>query len=415
VKTRKILPDMPSLTPFRSNAGRATDLSVASASTPGVAATHAPAWLQRRRAREAEASLAGVTRPRWLDWHFALVLSAVIGVGAVLWVLSPILAPFLAAAILAYIFDPLVDRMQARGFSRSAATVVAVSLLILAVLLMLVIVLPLFYKEVAQLTQLIPGFVEQLKTSVVPWINAKLGTSISLDASSFLSFMQDNVSDASGIAKRVFATVGSGGLAVVAVLINLALIPIVLFYLMRDWDVLVHHVDALIPRRYYATTTSLAREVDAVLSEFLRGQITVMLIMASFYVVGLWAVGLKFALPVGLITGLLVFVPYLGVGLGMLLGTVAAVMQFDNTLLGLAMVWGVFGVGQVIESLFVTPKFVGERIGLHPVAVIFSLLAFGQVFGFFGVLLALPASAAILVGLRHWVARYRSSVLFTNQ
>ncbi|MFN7221820.1 MAG: AI-2E family transporter, partial [Burkholderiales bacterium] len=262
----------------------------------------APHWLRRRRARLAPAL------PRWIDWHFALLLVAVLVIGAIVWVLSPILAPFLAAAILAYIFDPLVDRMERRGLSRSLATIVAVLLLALAVVLLLVIVLPLFYKEVAQLTQLIQGFVEQLKNTVVPWVNAKLGTAIQLDASSFRTFMQENISDASGIAKRVFATVGSGGLAVVAVLINISLVPIVLFYLLRDWDELVARVDELVPRRYHQTVNSVASEVDAVLSEFLRGQLTVMLIMATFYVVGLWAVGLKFALPVGLITGLLVFV-----------------------------------------------------------------------------------------------------------
>jgi predicted PurR-regulated permease PerM len=369
----------------------------------------APHWLRRRRARLAPAL------PRWIDWHFALLLVAVLVIGAIVWVLSPILAPFLAAAILAYIFDPLVDRMERRGLSRSLATIVAVLLLALAVVLLLVIVLPLFYKEVAQLTQLIPGFVEQLKNTVVPWVNAKLGTAIQLDASSFRTFMQENISDASGIAKRVFATVGSGGLAVVAVLINISLVPIVLFYLLRDWDELVARVDELVPRRYHQTVNSVASEVDAVLSEFLRGQLTVMLIMATFYVVGLWAVGLKFALPVGLITGLLVFVPYLGVALGLVLGTVAAVMQFDSVLTGLALVWAVFAVGQVVESLFVTPKFVGERIGLHPVAVIFALMAFGQLFGFFGVLLALPASAAILVGLRHVAVRYKGSAVFQRQ
>jgi predicted PurR-regulated permease PerM len=197
----------------------------------------------------------------------------------------------------------------------------------------------------------------------------------------------------------------------VAILVNLALIPIVLFYVLRDWDILVAQVDAMIPRRFHDTVTGITREIDAVLSEFLRGQITVMVLMAAFYVIGLWAVGLNFALPVGLITGLLVFVPYLGVGLGMLLGTVAAVLQFGS-INGLALVWLVFGVGQAIESFFVTPKFVGERIGLHPVVVIFALLAFGQVFGFFGVLLALPASAAILVGLRHLQANYQASNVY---
>lgn len=374
--------------------------------TPATADTpNTPAFLQRLHAKSAP------RLPRWLDWHFASIAVALTLFGVLLWVLSPILAPFLAAAILAYTFDPLVDKCEARGLSRTLGTIIAVLVLLIAVLLLLIIILPLFYKEISQLTQMIPNFVEHLKTSVVPWISAKFGIDISLDPNSFRQFMQENIGDAGGIAKRVFTTVGTGGLAVVAILVNLALIPIVLFYVLRDWDILVGKIDAIIPRRYHDTVSIITHEIDEVLSEFLRGQLMVMLLMASFYVVGLWAVGLNFALPVGLITGLLVFVPYLGVGLGMVLGTVAAVMQFDS-LLGVVLVWAVFGAGQVIESFFVTPKFVGERIGLHPVAVIFALLAFGQIFGFFGVLLALPASAAILVGLRHADARYRASNIY---
>jgi len=368
--------------------------------------TPTPAFLTRLRQKTSPRA------PRWLNWHLATLTLAAIALGAVIWVLSPILAPFLAAAILAYIFNPLVSRLEEKGMSRAIGTVAAVLLLIFAVALLLVIVLPLFYKEVAQLTQLIPGFLEHLKSKVVPWVNTKLGIEIALDPSSFRQFMQENLSDAGGIAKRVFAGVGSGGLAVVGLLVNLALIPIVFFYVLRDWPILLNNVDELIPRRYHVSVTEFAAEIDAVLSEFLRGQLLVMVIMSVFYVVGLWAVGLKFSLPVGLITGLLVFVPYLGVGLGMVLGTIAAVMQFDDAIYGVAVVWAVFGAGQVIESFFVTPKYVGERIGLHPLAVIFALLAFGQVFGFFGVLLALPASAAILVALRHSSARYRRSDLF---
>lgn len=365
-----------------------------------------PAFLQRLRNKSAP------RLPRWLDWHFASIAAALLVFGLVLWVLSPILAPFLAAAILAYIFDPIVDKLESRGVSRTVGTIIAVLLLIFAVALLLLIILPLFYKEVAQLTQSIPNFVEHLKTTVVPWINEKLGVTITLDPTSFRQFMQENLSDAGGIAKRVFSTVGSGGLAVVAVLVNLALIPIVLFYVLRDWDILVGKIDSLIPRRYHDTVSTITKEIDDVLSEFLRGQLSVMAIMAVFYVVGLWAVGLKFALPVGLITGLLVFVPYLGVGLGLLLGTVAAVMQPDSSIIFVLMVWAIFGIGQLIEGFAITPKFVGDRIGLHPVAVIFALLAFGQLFGFFGVLLALPASAAILVWLRHWQANYKASDVF---
>ena len=364
-----------------------------------------PAFIERIRARNAPVS------QRWLDWNVALLGIIFLAFGALLWLLSPILAPFLAAAILAYIFDPLVDKFEARGLSRSIGTVVAVLLLLLSVVVLMLIVLPLFYKEFGQLAEGIPGFIEKLKTDVIPWINAKAGVAITLDSSSFKQFITDNISDASGVAKKIFSSVGVGGLAVVGFLINLLLIPVVLFYVLREWDILVASIDTTIPRRYHATVSTIAREVDAVLSEFLRGQLSVMLIMSIFYVVGLWLVGLNFALPVGLITGLLVFVPYLGSGTGLVLGTMAAVMQFPS-INGVALVWVVFTIGQLIEGFAVTPWLVGDRIGLHPVAVLFALLAFGQVFGFFGVLLALPASAAILVGLRHLLAHYRGSSLY---
>jgi predicted PurR-regulated permease PerM len=354
----------------------------------------------------------GKTRPlAWLDWHFATIAAVMVAFGVLLWILSPILAPFLAAAILAYILDPLVDKLEARRVPRAVGTVLAVLLLILAVVLLMVIILPLFYREISQLIEQMPAFVEQIKTTALPWVNEKLGTSLTLDPTSFRQFVTDNLQDASGVAKKVFSSVGVGGLAVVGFLVNLLLIPVVLFYVLRDWDHLVASVDAMIPRRFHETVSTITREIDAILSEFLRGQLSVMLLMAVFYVAGLWLVGLNFALPVGLITGLLVFVPYLGSGTGLVLGTVAAVMQFPS-MTGVFLVWVVFGIGQLLEGFVVTPWLVGDRIGLHPVAVIFALLAFGQIFGFFGLLLALPASAAILVGLRHLQAHYQRSDLY---
>lgn len=364
-----------------------------------------PAWLNRLHQH-------GATQPQtWLDWHVVTMALAGLGFGLLLWVLSPILAPFLAAAILAYVFDPMVVVLTRRGVPRALATALAVVTLILAVVLLLLIVLPLFYKEIAQLTQQLPGFVEQLKTSALPWIKEKFDVEISLDAASFRQFVTDNLQDAGGLAKKIFSSVGVGGIAVLGFLINLVLIPVVFFYVLRDWPTIVASVDGMIPRRFYETVSTLTREIDAVLSEFLRGQLSVVLIMAVFYSLCLWLVGLHFWLPVGLITGLLVFVPYLGSGTGLVLGTIAAVMQFPS-FTGIAMVWGVFAVGQLIEGFLVTPWLVGDRIGLHPVAVIFALLAFGQIFGFFGLLLALPASAAILVGLRHLQARYRESKIY---
>ncbi len=351
--------------------------------------------------------------PTWLDWNYALPAIAILGVCALMWLLSPILAPFLAAAILAYIFDPLVDRLQLRGVSRTLGTVLAILLLLLGLAALLLIILPLFAKESAQLTQEFPGFVDKLKTTVIPWLNEKLGVTIALDISTFRQFVTENAADASGVAKKIFASVGVGGLAVVGFLINLLLIPVVLFYVLRDWDGVIKNIDQSIPRRFHATINTISREIDAVLSEFLRGQLSVMAIMAVFYVVGLNLVGLELALPVGLITGLLVFIPYLGSGTGLLLGTVAAVMQFPS-LNGVVLVWVIFTIGQLIEGFVVTPWLVGDRIGLHPVVVLFALLAFGHIFGFFGVLLALPASAAMLVGLRHVQARYRKSSLYRD-
>ena len=364
-----------------------------------------PLWLLRLNARSQARPLA------WLDLYFLTMITALLGFGLVLWLLSPILAPFLAAAILAYIFNPLVDKLGAKGIPRGLGTAVAVLALILCIALLLTIILPLFYREIAQLIQQLPAFAEQVKTTFIPWINQKLGVAITLDPSSFRQFVTDNLQDAGGMAKKVFASVGVGGLAVVGVLINLLLIPVVLFYVLRDWHQLIANLDALIPRRFHGTVSKLTHEIDAILSEFLRGQLSVMVLMAVFYVTGLWLVGLSFALPVGLITGLLVFVPYLGSGTGLLLATVAAVMQFPS-MTGILLVWLVFGIGQLLEGFVVTPWLVGDRIGLHPVVVIFALLAFGQVFGFFGLLLALPASAAIVVGLRHLQRNYSDSDLY---
>lgn len=364
-----------------------------------------PDWINRLHIRAKSRPLA------WLDLHFVTMIVVLFVVALLLWVLSPILAPFLAAAILAYIFHPTVSKLEARGIPRSAGTVMALLILMVAVALLMVIILPLFYKEIAQLIEQMPGFMERIRTTVLPWVNDKLGVEITFDPASFRQLVSDNMQDAGGIAKKIFASLGVGGLAVVGFLINLVLIPVVLFYVLRDWRQLLAGVDAAVPRRFHNTVNTIAIEIDAVLSEFLRGQLSVIVLMSVFYVAGLWLAGLQFALPVGLITGLLVFIPYLGSGSGLILGTVAAVMQFPS-MNGVYMVWVVFGIGQLLEGFVVTPWLVGDRIGLHPVAVIFALLAFGQVFGFFGVLLALPASAAMLVGLRLMQRNYQGSDLY---
>ncbi|MDH5210079.1 MAG: AI-2E family transporter [Betaproteobacteria bacterium] len=341
-------------------------------------------------------------------WGWLAVAVATLGL---LYLLSPILAPFLFAAILAYILDPLAERLSGKYVPRTLAVVlVMIGVLALLVALALV-VLPLFAKELSLLAERLPAFITWLNQRLAPLSEEYLGVAFQLDVETVRGLAGDLVVENQQLLGRLLGSLKIGGLALVAFLVNLLLVPVVLFYLLRDWHTLRARIDRLVPRHVHAKVRAILREVDAVLAEFLRGQLTVILTMSVFYVLALWLAGLEFALPVGLITGLLVFVPYVGALVGFALGTVAALMQFDG-LWGLAWVWLAFGIGQTLEGMVVTPLLVGERIGLHPVAVIFALLAFGQVFGFFGVLLALPASAALLVGLRHLRGAYLASSLY---
>ncbi len=342
--------------------------------------------------------------PQFWGW-----LAVALVVGGLLYLLSPILAPFLFAAILAYILDPIVERMTGRYVPRTLAVLlVMVGVLTLIVALMLV-VLPLFAKELRMLAERLPAFVAWLNQKLVPFAERTFGVALQLDVASVRALAADLVDQ--DMVGKLLGSLRIGGLALLAFVVNLLLVPVVLFYLLRDWDKALARVDRLIPRRLHKKARAILGEVDRVLAEFLRGQLLVIVVMSIYFVVALWLAGLEFALPIGLISGLLVFIPYVGALLGFVLGTIAALMQFDS-LWGLAWVWVAFGVGQTLEGMVVTPWLVGDRIGLHPVAVIFALLAFGQVFGFFGVLLALPASAALLVALRYLREGYLASALY---
>jgi len=330
---------------------------------------------------------------------------------ALLYFLSPILAPFLFAAILAYISNPLVSWLERHRVRRALGAVLVMLLLAGLLLLLLLILLPLFIKEVRLLSERLPGFLTQLNDNLVPWIKARFGVELQFDLAALKKVIGDNLQGADGLGMKLLASLRIGGLAVLGFVVTLLLVPVVLFYLLRDWNALLAQINELLPRRWHPQLTGVAAEIDAVLAEFLRGQIAVMVLMSVLYVLGLWLAGLEFALPIGIITGMLVFLPYVGMLTGLLLATVVALMQ-SPSVSGVVPVWIVFGIGQTLEGTLVTPFLVGKRIGLHPVAVIFALLAFGQIFGFFGVLLALPASAALLVGLRHFGAQYRNSSLY---
>lgn len=344
--------------------------------------------------------------PQFWGW-----IAVALVIGGLLYLLSPILAPFLFAAILAYILDPVVERIVGRYMPRTLAVLLVMLALLALLVAFALIVLPLFTKELRLLAERLPAFIGWLNQHFAPFLERQLGIEVRFDVETVRRVAAEVMADNEDLVGRLLGSLKIGGLAVVAFLVNLLLVPVVLFYLLRDWHALRARVDRVIPRRAHAKALEILREVDAVLAEFLRGQLLVIVVMSTFYVLALWLAGLEFALPVGLITGALVFIPYVGALLGFALGSIAALLQFDS-LWGLAWVWLAFGVGQSLEGMVVTPWLVGERIGLHPVAVIFALLAFGQLFGFFGVLLALPASAALLVGLRHLRRAYLASALY---
>jgi len=344
--------------------------------------------------------------PQFWGW-----LAVALAVGGLLYLLSPILAPFLFAAILAYILDPLVERLTGKFVPRTLAVLLAMFGVLVAIVALALIVLPLFVKELRQLAERLPEFIVWLNQRLAPFLERHLGMAFQFDVDTVRRLAGDLVADNQDLVARLLGSLKIGGLAVLAFIVNLLLVPVVLFYLLRDWNPLLARVDALIPRRAYDKAKTILREVDVVLAEFLRGQLLVILAMSMFYVLALWLARLEFALPIGLIAGLLSIVPYVGALVGFVLASMAALMQFDS-LWGVAWVWLAFGIGQALEGMAVTPLLVGERIGLHPVAVIFALLAFGQIFGFFGVLLALPASAALLVALRHLRGAYLASSLY---
>lgn len=306
-----------------------------------------------------------------------------LGVGFVVWLLAPVLTPFVVAAVLAYALTPLVDRLDAAGRDHLPR--------VLAVLL------------------------EDLNAWLKPFL-AQFGLNVSLDVASIKAFAMKYFSaNAEDTLSSVMSSLRLGGSVAFAVFSNAVLIPVALFYLLMDWHRFVARLLEFVPPRGRAAYDSFTNEADAVLGQYLRGQLLVMAVLAVYYSAGLALFGLDLALPIGIFTGLAVFVPYVGFGLGLILALLAGLLEFAASAgagQALIMVAVVYGLGQLIEGFFLTPRLVGHRIGLHPLAVLFALLAFGQLLGFVGVLIALPASAVLLVAIRRAQARYRGSKLY---
>ncbi|HEV8644793.1 MAG TPA: AI-2E family transporter [Burkholderiales bacterium] len=344
--------------------------------------------------------------------RFAWYLVSAAVAGLLLYLVAPILSPFLFAAILAYICLPLVDRL-AKRLPRWLAVSIVLVLLLLGLSLLVLIVAPMVETQFAALLQNVPDYLDWVRERVLPWLSSTIGVELHLDLEHAKQALADSLRVDNDVLKALLPKLTTGGAALIGFFTAVLLVPAMLLYILRDWHEFMRRIEDLIPRRSHQWAVRFAGEINSVLGEFLRGQVAVILIMCVYFVLGLLMVGLEYSLSIGILSGLLVFVPYLGALVGLLLATLAGMNQFDS-ILGLVGVWIVFGIGQLLEGFVVTPWLVGHRIGLHPVAVIFALLVIGHLFGFFGVLLALPASAALLVGLRHLRAQYLASDLYKS-
>lgn len=359
--------------------------------------------------------LAIATFFRRLQW-VALLLG-------VLWVISllaPVLTPFAVAAILGWLGDPLVDKLQARGHSRAVSVGIVFVAMLLLLLLVLLILIPLVARQVMVLVESWPAyqawFSRWFNGWLLPWLYRHFEFDLMewLYSDQLLAVVQEHWQRVGGMATSVLAFVSRSGMNIVLWLTNLVLIPVLAFFFLRDWDRFVERIAALVPRDYLPMATRLAKESDAVLGGFLRGQMLVMAALGIMYGLGLWLVGVKVGILIGVIGGVLSFVPYLGPASVVLMGGIAALVQGGGwpMLLGVGVV---FTVAQLVESYLLTPKLVGERIGLHPMAVIFAVMAGGVLFGFLGMLLALPVAAIVNVLLHYALERYRQSRMYIGE
>ena len=343
---------------------------------------------------------------RWFVLCIGLLLVALV------YLLEPILFPFLVGVLLAYLGDPLVDRLEVRGLSRTWAVVVVFVGLSLGFGLLLLLLIPLLGRQIDNLFTQVPLLFEWLKQVAIPWLEQNLNLDLSVvNVDQLRSLAMQHWQTGSDLLSQLLGQATRSGLVLLGWLANLALIPVVAFYLLRDWDLMIAKLGEMLPRSVEPKVSRWARECDEVLGAFVKGQLLVMLALAAFYSAGLALVGLKLALILGLLAGLASIVPYMGFIVGIGASLVAAMLQF-NELYPLIFVVLVFGAGQLLEGMWLTPVLVGDKIGLHPVAVIFAIMAGGQLFGFTGVLLALPLAAVVMVLLRHLHEGYRDSALY---
>jgi predicted PurR-regulated permease PerM len=346
--------------------------------------------------------------------HLVFWLAALVLFVLILWLLSEILLPFVAGLAIAYLLTPLTDRLERLGINRLAAALLIICVVVLALIYVILLVAPILGAQLSSFIESVPGYVTKLQTLLSdrsrPWVQKMLGAGFNADKP-----ISDLMTQGVGWLTTFLHSLWSGGRALVSVFSLVVVTPVVAFYLIYDWHRMIRTVDGWIPVHQRDTVRALAREIDAAISGFLRGQTAVCLILGSFYAVALTLTGLNFGLLIGLISGLITFIPYVGSMTGLILASGVAVAQFWPNYGSIMIVLAVFLVGQFIEGNVLSPKLVGESVGLHPVWLIFALLAFGYLFGFVGLLVAVPLAATIGVLLRFALRRYLQSSLYTGE
>lgn len=345
----------------------------------------------------------------WLPWlaGFSLLIFLL----TFFKLLGPILTPFITAAVLAYILNPLVDKLCHLKISRARGAFWVMLFAFFVLIGLLLVIVPMLIDQVNSMIARIPAIINWIQSRLLPWYNQRLGEHIAINEATMMAWLRSNAASIQVYLQNAMVMMMHQGSAIAVGLGNLVLLPLLLYYFLRDWHHWSTGLRKLVPRRYLTTYTRVTTKMDTVLGEFLRGQLLVMVIMGLLYGLGLMTVGLDSGFAIGMVAGILVFIPYLGAFTGLLLATLAAVLQF-NSWLDIMMVWGVFGLGQLLESFFITPQIVGDRIGLSPFWVIFSLMAFGQLMGFVGMLIALPLAAICLVWLQEAKQTYLNSYFY---
>jgi predicted PurR-regulated permease PerM len=332
----------------------------------------------------------------------------------VLWLLSEILLPFVAGAAIAYLLAPVTDRIERLRVNRLAASFLIITLVVMALVLVILLVAPILGGQLSSFIEKMPDYVTRLQSLVSdpsrPWVQKLLGAGLNTEKT-----IADLVTQGAGWLTGFLKSLWSGGRALVSLFSLIVVTPVVAFYLIYDWHRMIHTVDGWIPRQQRHTVRQLAREIDAAIAGFVRGQTAVCLILGSFYALALTLSGLNFGLLIGLGSGLITFIPYVGSMTGLIVSLGVAVAQFWPDYGSILMVLGIFLVGQFLEGNLLAPKLVGESVGLHPVWLIFALLAFGYLFGFVGLLVAVPLAATIGVLARFALRRYLASSLYTGE